>query len=57
MYCSRENSVNVSYAVGDHQKLIAAIRNKEKDKAVELLTEHIERAKSRVLSGFIRFFK
>lgn len=55
MYCSKEGNTVSSYAVEDHQQLLEAIRNGEKERAVQLLTTHIEHAKSHVLSGFVRF--
>ena len=55
MYCSKDSNTISSYAIEDHQQLLEAIRNGEKERAVELMTAHIEHAKHRVLSDFARF--
>ena len=57
MYFSKENQAVSSFAIEDHVQLLDAIRQKDEARAQELLIIHINKARSKVLVGFVQYMK
>ena len=54
---SKENQAVSSFAIEDHVQLLDAIRQKDEARAQELLIIHINKARSKVLAGFVQYMK
>ena len=57
MYFSRENREVSSFASKDHHMLLDAIRSGDEVRALEMLTKHIDKARIKVLAGFVQYLK